>query len=144
MTLILDYVQDVLSGLNVSPINYIDPAAEQKPHWKIRMRVRRYYHVTPPVQVPFAVFVDVPDHFDHSEGKIEWGYLYLHSIHQTRKQAEVEVAYLERSSEDDIKILENQWFDEWELEGKKFWSNQEQAIKRLFFFYFKWFRIIVP
>lgn len=113
----LDFVQDVLSGLNVRHYNYQDTIEESKQLERMWAAQDKEYEQ---VLVPFALTVyedgldydeDGNAYFDDYPGE------HYASGHLTLKGAEVEAAWLEHHgiAADRIRIVENYWVHRYEL-----------------------------
>lgn len=113
----LDFIQDVLSGLNVRAYNYLDGEEDQHVARLIEAQDRE----TDPVLIPFAVLVyddgldydlDGNAYFDDYPGD------HYASGHRSRKGAEVEAAYLEAAGIEShrISIVENYYAARYELD----------------------------
>lgn len=106
----LDFVQDVLSGLNVRAYNYLDSSEDEAVARMIEAQDRE----TDPILIPFAVTVwddgldydeDGNSYFDDYPGE------HLASSHRTLKGAQAEAAWLEHAGikADRIRIVPD-WY----------------------------------
>jgi hypothetical protein len=110
----LDYLQDVLSGLNVRQHNYLAPDVEVDldPYYDDRFD---------PVLVPFAVLV-YNDGLDYDMDGNAYFDDYpsddLATAHRTREGAERSAAWMEHHGikANRITIVENYWTHKWEME----------------------------